>query len=99
MDGVRWLAKFSILTRLLPSQSPHQMVSGIHDADGASVPSVNPCRLDHNREARGIYGQVYETVGPSRAGNPAHAWVGYPDLCGWMKTSSCPRSDARLSNP
>jgi len=101
----RRLVKFSILTRLLPSQSRDRRVSGTRDLVcrgpcGASVPDVYLGRLDRNREARGIYGLVYGTVGDlCHVCNPVHAWIYRLGLCGLMRASSCPHSDAHLSNP
>ena len=101
----RRLAKLSILTRLLLSQSRDRRVSGTHDLAyrdpyEVSVLNVHPCRLDHNREVWRIYGLVYGTVDdPCRVCNPVHAWIYRLGLCGLMRASSCPHSDTRLSNP
>ena len=101
----RRLAEFSTLTRLLPSQSQHRTVSGTrdlacHDLYEANELSVNPCRLDHNREVWRIYGPLCGIVGgPHRAYNLARASVDCLGPYGWMRTSSYPGSNTRLSNP
>lgn len=99
------LVKFSILTRLLPSQNRDRRVSGTRDLVcrgpcGASVPNVYLGRLDRNREAWGICGLAYGTVDDlCHVCNPVHAWIYRLGLCGLMRASSCPHSDAHLSNP
>lgn len=81
------------------------MVSGTRglacrDLDEVNVLSAYTCRLGRNRGVWRSYDLAYGTAGgPFRICDLALAWVYHLCLCGLMKTSSCPHSDTRLSNP